>query len=84
MSSLKQHVDAVLKRNFDRQVEGAKVYASFDKSDPFTFARCMTHIKQGICGAVVIGPEKGGNGHYEATVLSTEDGRAQFHNVRRP
>lgn len=28
-------------------------YADFDRSDPFTFARGLAHIRQGLCGACV-------------------------------
>jgi hypothetical protein len=32
----------------DRRIEAAKRYAFADRSDPFAFARCMTHISNGI------------------------------------
>lgn len=38
----------------------AKRYAAFDKSDPFTFRRAMTHIQQGIAGRAY---------HHEATAF---------------
>ncbi len=31
-----------------RQIEGARNYAAADKSDPFAFNRCMTHILNGV------------------------------------
>ena len=34
---------------FARQVEGARHYAAADKNDPFAFARCMAHIRAGLC-----------------------------------
>lgn len=30
-------------------VAGAHLYALADRSDPFTFARCMTHINNRVC-----------------------------------
>ena len=41
--------DEVVDKYLDRLVEGAKRYASYDRSDPFTTDRCMAHIRQGIC-----------------------------------
>lgn len=32
-----------------RLIDGARRYAAFDRSDPFTMARVMSHIKNGIC-----------------------------------
>jgi hypothetical protein len=83
VSSLKARVDAVKAAQRQRLIEAAKRYAAFDKSDPFTFARCMTHINRDMCTPVVIGPEKGQDGHYDAQVLPTSDGHVQFFNVRR-
>ena len=34
----------------DRMIAGAVRYAQADRSDPFTFARAMAQIKNGICG----------------------------------
>ncbi len=31
-------------------IRAAKRYAAWDKSDPFTFARALCHIQQGIVG----------------------------------
>jgi hypothetical protein len=53
---------SAVQANRDRIVRGAVAYAAADKSDPFTFARCMTHINQGLCRPLV----DGGNGHYNA------------------
>ena len=53
-----------------RILAGARAYAEFDKSDPFTLARALCHIRQGLCGAVTEGPDKGGAGHYEATRIN--------------
>ena len=36
----------------DRMIEGAKRYAAGDKSDPFVFARAMTHIGNSVAGYV--------------------------------
>jgi hypothetical protein len=32
----------------DRRIEAAKRYAQADRSDPFAYARAMTHISNGI------------------------------------
>ena len=40
-----------LEKHLDRMISGAERYAAGDKSDPFTFARALAHIKQGLCGA---------------------------------
>lgn len=45
-------VDPTLKNYTDRLIEGAKRYASYDRSDPFTTDRCMAHIRQGICQSI--------------------------------
>lgn len=77
-----------------RIIAGAVIYAEYDASDPFTFARCMTHIKQGICGAceqsdfiwhgdtraksIKVGPDAGSPGHYEA-----QKDKENFRNIAR-
>jgi hypothetical protein len=45
-------VDEVIDKYNDRLVEGAKRYASYDRSDPFTTDRCMAHIRQGLCKSI--------------------------------
>lgn len=35
-------------KTYNRKVEGIKRYAAGDTSDPFTLARCMTHLRTGI------------------------------------
>lgn len=63
-----------------RLIDAAKLYAECEHSDPFTLARCITHIRIGLCGAceapdmpwragdktVKLGPDTGSAGHYEA------------------
>ena len=44
--------DEVMDKYLDRLVEGAKRYASYDRSDPFTTDRCMAHIRQGLCRSI--------------------------------
>lgn len=39
----------ILKIHRMRQVEAAKRYAASDRSDPFAYARAMTHLQNGIC-----------------------------------
>lgn len=36
----------------DRILVGIKNYAASDKSDPFTFDRCMSHYRFGLCGTI--------------------------------
>ena len=52
----------------ERMIEAAKRYAAADKSDPFTFARCMAHIRQGLCSICVGESNAGCDGHYDAEV----------------
>lgn len=33
-----------------QQIEALKRYAEFDRSDPFAFARSLSHIRAGLCG----------------------------------
>ena len=41
---------------------GMRRYAEFDKSDPFTLARCMAHQRMGMLGST----DEGSQGHYDA------------------
>ena len=62
-----------LEKHLDRIIAGAERFAAGDKSDPFTFARALAHIKQGLCGACEapemvwygdkVGGSQGENGH---------------------
>jgi len=45
----------------------AKRYAAFDKSDPFSLARALSHIENGICGYTA----EGKDAWYDAEVHST-------------
>lgn len=47
-----------------RQIEGAKRYASAMKSDPFAFNRAMSHINNGVCSLT----DKGHDAHYDAMI----------------
>lgn len=38
------------RNDLDLYVNGARLYAAADKSDPFAFARAMAHIRSGIVG----------------------------------
>ena len=38
-----------------RILEGANRYAAMDRSDPFTKARCLAHIKSGIANVMIGG-----------------------------
>ena len=52
-SVLNEHMDVlatdVVERYEARLIDGAKRYAGYDRSDPFTLDRCMGHIRQGLC-----------------------------------
>lgn len=45
-----------------RKLTGISNYAKSDSSDPFTFARCMTHHKMGLDKPL----QDGSDGHYQA------------------
>lgn len=71
---------------------GALRYAAFDRSDPFTLARCQAHIRVGICSGY--GNDANPN-HYDADPASEKrsyvfDGRTVeysatvYRNVVRP
>ncbi len=36
-----------------KQIEGARLYAKADRSDPFAFSRAMSHINNGLCKAYI-------------------------------
>ena len=73
--------DAVQKHDARLQA-GIKRYADYDKSDPFTTARCTLHARRGLCDSVdakcemtwvdhdgklvPIHIDIGGDGHYDA------------------
>ena len=44
--------DTIIEQYRNRLVEGAKRYASYDRSDPFTMDRCCSHIRQGLCKSI--------------------------------
>lgn len=46
----------------DRILDGVLNYAKADKSDPFTYRRCMCHYRQGLCKPL----QDGSDGHYTA------------------
>lgn len=71
-----------------RMIEGAKNYAAFDRSDPFSLKRAMLHIRQGIVSVL----KDGTDAFYTATPYQEErllpDGRPYFvtvyRNIARP
>ena len=79
-----------------RQIAGARRFASYDRSDPFTLARCMAHIRQGLCDPVWDPSNRELRDIYYEADPTTEarfyvmDGRRvdftipTFKNVRRP
>lgn len=71
-----------------QMIEAAKRYAAADKSDPFAFARAMTHLGNGLSGM----SQRGEDQFYDADEFREErflpDGRAYhvtaYRNLRRP
>jgi hypothetical protein len=59
------NVDAVA-NNEKRMLDGIVNYAASDKSDPFTFARCMLHHRMGLDKPL----KDGSNGGYDASPQS--------------
>jgi hypothetical protein len=73
-------------------LEGAKRYAASDRSDPWTYARCVAHIKSGVASIYNAHEQKG---YYDADPYqakreySTENGVIEYYvvdhrNVVRP
>jgi hypothetical protein len=54
-----------------RYEQGARRYAAGDKSDPFAYARAMTHMNSGLCGYTPNGKEE----HYYDAVEGRETRR---------
>lgn len=48
-----------LERTKRRMRDGAKLYAASDRSDPFAYARALTHIENGVAS-----PSRPGNQEY--------------------
>ena len=68
-------------------IDGIKRYAAFDKADPFTLARCLCHLRQGLCARTFGQNGEPHDGHYDAEELSTfADGIVHrvYKNVVRP
>ena len=68
------------------QIEGLRRYADFDRSDPFTYARGLAHIRQGLCGActAIDMPWAGGDKRAKISLgkLGGEVGNAGHYNAR--
>ena len=69
-------------------VEGAKVYAQFDKTDPFTLQRAMTHIRVGLVNSSDDGysamPTIEGESYYDTKGNRVDFPVTRFKNVQRP
>lgn len=61
-------------------VMGARNYAKANASDPFAFARCMTHIGNGIA---TYADNDGKPGYYDATEDKNEYGQRTWRNIAR-
>lgn len=58
---------------------GIQAYSDFDKSDPFCYARMMTHFRTGLCKP----SDKGEDGHYSATKVPGAEGSVTWINLKR-
>lgn len=72
-----------MKQNFRREhlIDGIRLYAEAEKSDPFAFARGMSHLKSGVCSVSTLTGEPG---FYEATRTIDADGVARYTGLARP
>lgn len=100
MEDAREHAAALKQKYMDRMREGAARYAAADRSDPFTHARCVAHIKAGFAsysrpGNTEYGISSGSYAFYDAEPYQEErryvhDGRevtysvTAFKNLARP
>lgn len=80
MKELRNVVDEIVREQEACLIEGINRYAEWDKSDPFTKARCMTHLRQGLLKPLT----DGSDGHYNATKHATSSGAPFWTNMQRP
>lgn len=66
--------------NTQIMIEAAKRYALANLSDPFAYARCMTHIKNGIA---TYSDNNGNAGYYDAEEDKGEFGQRIWRNIAR-
>lgn len=70
-----------------RMLEGAQAYAAADRSDPFTYARCRTHLLNGVAS---LHNAQGQDAFYSADAVeeTRPDGReyhvTAYRNITRP
>jgi hypothetical protein len=77
-----------MNKQMERMLEGARNYAAADRTDPFAYARALTHIRTGIAGLTHTGED----GFYKADPYTEErylpDGRPYqatvYRNLQRP
>lgn len=73
-----------IRKAAERLIEGARNYALADRSDPFTLARCLAHIRVGIvtssvdCYEADFAPETRKDAHGNSYVVSVP------RNMKRP
>lgn len=69
-------------------IEGARNYAKADASDPFTLARCMSHLQSGIAGYCPSGQPAFYNAKPVSTIrvdpMGKEYTATAYQNVVRP
>ena len=89
-----ENVPKVLEQRRARVLEGAKIYAEFDRSDPFAYNRAMSHFASGISTIEESDKGKllcyGGERFREKRFYVGPDGREvhydvpSFRNIHRP
>jgi len=81
-------IQDVVQNQHKRFVESAKRYALADKSDPFAFARAMTHVNNKIVGSLQNGEDSIYNAEPFQEERVTITGKAYFvtvyRNITRP
>lgn len=79
---------AVHPTTMQRMLEGAANYAAGDRSDPFAYARAMTHIRTGIVGYTAQGEEAFYAADPAQEIRTLPDGREYsatvYRNMKRP
>lgn len=62
---MKKKPTDVVVNSRERMLIGIKNYVAADRSDPFAYSRCMTHLRQGLCAPL----KDGADGMYNAKLV---------------
>lgn len=77
-----------MNKQHQRMLDGARIYAEFDKSDPFAYSRAVSHLNSGIAGIRPAlysnDPNAGSDAFYKADRHMDVTGNVYFTNVQRP